>query len=173
MDARSGGAHGIRWQVANVTMSTLTKILFAATLMMTLENLGDPVWLEDAQREEWTVLSSFYYVFVTISTVGYGDISPKTGLGRIFAIFAIIAGIAGFSLATHQVMEVLRLNRQGRGAYVPRSRRLKHIVVTGNPAAQMVKDFILELFHPDHADDAEDLEVVFLFPEKKATMDAP
>merc|ERR550514_1543442 len=75
-------------------------------------------------------------------------------------------------MATHQVMEVMRLNRQGRGTYVPRSRRFKHVLVTGNPSAQMAKDFISEVFHPDHADDAEDLEVVFLFPNQNVTMDA-
>jgi hypothetical protein len=146
-------------------------IFFAATTMMTLENLGDPEFLEKHNADEWSVLSSFYYVFVTISTVGYGDMSPSTGLGRIFAIIAIMGGIASFSVAINQVIEVFRLKKLGRGAFAPTSKRCRHIVVTGNPSAQMVKDFIAELFHADHSDDAEDLEVVFLFPSRNLTME--
>lgn len=161
----------MKWQVINVTISTLCMIFFAATTMMTLENLGDPEFLEKHNADEWSVLSSFYYVFVTISTVGYGDMSPATGLGRIFAIIAIMGGIASFSVAINQVIEVFRLKKLGRGAFQPTSKRCRHIVVTGNPSAQMVKDFISELFHPDHSDDAEDLEVVFLFPSRNSTME--
>merc|ERR1719201_2878236 len=98
--------------------------------------------------------------------------SPGTGLGRIFAIIAIMGGIASFSVAINQVIEVFRLKKLGRGNFQPTSKRCRHIVVTGNPSAQMVKDFISELFHPDHSDDAEDLEVVFLFPSQNITMDS-
>ena len=37
-----------------------------------------------------------YYIFVTISTVGYGDVVPVTVLGRIFAIMSIIGGVGIF-----------------------------------------------------------------------------
>merc|ERR1719313_1029126 len=98
--------------------------------------------------------------------------SPSTGLGRIFAIIAIMGGIASFSVAINQVIEVFRLKKLGRGNFQPTSKRCRHIVVAGNPSAQMVKDFIAELFHPDHSDDAQDLEVVFLFPSRNASMEA-
>jgi hypothetical protein len=40
--------------------------------------------------------------FVTMSTVGYGDVYPKKPLGKAFASFVIIIGIAifGFTVAT-------------------------------------------------------------------------
>lgn len=43
--------------------------------------------------EKWTILDSIYFCVVTLSTVGYGDITPKTALGKIFTIFYILAGI--------------------------------------------------------------------------------
>lgn len=39
---------------------------------------------------------AFYFVVVTIATVGYGDIVPHTGTGKIVAIFLIIAGVGTF-----------------------------------------------------------------------------
>jgi len=37
-----------------------------------------------------------YYTLVTISTVGYGDIHPTTGLGKIVAVILIITGVGTF-----------------------------------------------------------------------------
>jgi len=36
---------------------------------------------------------SFWYVITTVTTVGYGDIVPVTGLGRVIASFLQIVGI--------------------------------------------------------------------------------
>lgn len=41
-----------------------------------------------------------YWAFVTISTVGYGDISPSTHEGKIVAIILIMSGIALISFST-------------------------------------------------------------------------
>jgi len=39
--------------------------------------------------EGWTMLDSIYYSCITITTIGYGDVSPGTENGQIFAIFFI------------------------------------------------------------------------------------
>ena len=43
---------------------------------------------------------AIYWSLITISTVGYGDISPITSQGRILTMFLILAGIAFISFAT-------------------------------------------------------------------------
>ena len=43
---------------------------------------------------------AIYWSLITISTVGYGDISPVTSQGRILTMFLILAGIAFISFAT-------------------------------------------------------------------------
>ena len=45
-------------------------------------------------------LDAIYWALVTISTVGYGDISPVTDLGKIVSMFGIIFGIAMISFVT-------------------------------------------------------------------------
>lgn len=41
-------------------------------------------------------LDSLYFTVVTLATVGYGDITPKTDAGKLFTIFYIIIGITIF-----------------------------------------------------------------------------
>ncbi len=43
--------------------------------------------------EKWSWIDSIYFCITTLSTVGYGDFTPKTDLGKIFTIFYIIIGI--------------------------------------------------------------------------------
>ncbi|MEA2047690.1 MAG: NAD-binding protein [Campylobacterota bacterium] len=45
-------------------------------------------------------LDAIYWALVTISTVGYGDISPVTQMGKIVSMFGIIFGIAMISFVT-------------------------------------------------------------------------
>ncbi|KAJ8610821.1 hypothetical protein CTAYLR_006459 [Chrysophaeum taylorii] len=43
--------------------------------------------------EKFTFINSVYFLTVTLTTVGYGDVTPSTIVGQIVAIFYIFAGI--------------------------------------------------------------------------------
>ena len=45
-------------------------------------------------------LTSFYFTITTITTVGYGDFSAKTGIEKIINIFIMLIGVIGFSYAS-------------------------------------------------------------------------
>jgi hypothetical protein len=46
-----------------------------------------------AKVEDWRALDALYFTITTLTTVGYGDFSPKTDAGKIFTIFYIFVGI--------------------------------------------------------------------------------
>ena len=43
--------------------------------------------------EGWSIIDSLYFSVVTLTTIGYGDFSPKTDAGKIFTIIYIVVGI--------------------------------------------------------------------------------
>jgi len=51
-----------------------------------------------------TLFDALYWALVTISTVGYGDISPVTYEGRAISVIVIISGIAMISFATSVIV---------------------------------------------------------------------
>ena len=46
-----------------------------------------------------SVMDSIYYSAVTITTLGYGDVSPVSPWGRVMVIYELVCGIALFILS--------------------------------------------------------------------------
>jgi voltage-gated potassium channel len=43
--------------------------------------------------EGWALVDSFYFSVVSLTTVGYGDFTPETALGKLFTAFYVLGGI--------------------------------------------------------------------------------
>lgn len=45
------------------------------------------------RREGWSIADSLYFGFITATTVGYGDMRPKHGHGKLLAIIIAFTGL--------------------------------------------------------------------------------
>jgi voltage-gated potassium channel len=45
-------------------------------------------------EEGWSTLNAFYFSVTTLTTVGLGDLSPTTTLGKLFTVIYIFAGLS-------------------------------------------------------------------------------
>lgn len=43
--------------------------------------------------ENWRWIDSLYFCVTTLTTVGYGDFSPQTDVGKIVFVFYILTGL--------------------------------------------------------------------------------
>ena len=91
---------------ANLLMDALIssrrKIMVFLFFILTLVTIiGSIMYLVEGKANGFTSIPrSIYWAIVTITTVGYGDISPQTELGRLFASFAMILGYATIAVPT-------------------------------------------------------------------------
>ena len=63
------------------------------------ENIG--VKLQSGEEADPTFHSiphAIWFIFVTMTTVGYGDVSPVSGLGQVVNIFAMVFGVLFLSM---------------------------------------------------------------------------
>lgn len=86
-----------------------TKALLAAT--MTILFIGTIFY---HRVEDMSFIDSFYFSFVTLATIGYGDLAPVTTVGKIFTVVYGILGLGLVSLSVGVIARELvqsRINR--------------------------------------------------------------
>lgn len=111
-----------------------------------------------------------YYYMITATTVGYGDLSPKSGLGRIITVLVVLpGGIAIFTAVLGKLLTAIgtiwRNRMRGLGDY---SERTGHIVVLGWQEGQTCQT--LRLLHSErHANEPMTVLVARDLPENPAS----
>lgn len=102
--------------------------------------------------EKTNLLDSLYYYLVSVSTIGYGDISPKTDLGKILFIFCMpLCAVPMLAIIINSLIEARKytyeLKKAGR-LFMPYS---NHIVLFFNAESVQSNRFIwLQRFIEEH-----------------------
>ncbi|XP_015604595.1 calcium-activated potassium channel slowpoke isoform X17 [Cephus cinctus] len=131
--------------------------LTAAGIIHLLENSGDPFEFKNQQHlSYWTCV---YFLIVTMSTVGYGDVFCQTILGRTFLVFFLLVGLAIFASCIPEIIDLIG-TRNKYGGTLKNERGRRHIVVCGHITYESVSHFLKDFLHEDRED--VDVEVVFL-----------
>ncbi|GLH10083.1 Potassium voltage-gated channel protein Shal [Gryllus bimaculatus] len=129
--------------------------LTAAGIIHLLENSGDPLEFNNANHlSYWTCV---YFLIVTMSTVGYGDVYCQTVLGRTFLVFFLLVGLAIFASCIPEIIDLIG-TRPKYGGTLKNERGRRHIVVCGHITYESVSHFLKDFLHEDRED--VDVEVV-------------
>ncbi|MEC9273674.1 MAG: ion channel [Candidatus Neomarinimicrobiota bacterium] len=92
----------------------------------------------------------FWWAIVTMTTVGYGDFSPTTPEGRLFAVFIMFAGIALVSLLTASISSIYVAKRIREDKGLEKVNISDHIVLCGwNKNAESIIDSLRNLSESD------------------------
>ncbi|MFV8829481.1 potassium channel family protein [Alkalihalobacterium sp. APHAB7] len=78
-----------------------------------------------------SVLNTFYFVMTTFSTVGYGDYSPVTMAGKMFAVFMYLFGIGLLGVVIGKIVDSFTIFRrkreEGKLSYIKEN----HVIIIG------------------------------------------
>lgn len=119
-----------RSSVAASTLFALTSVV----LLVVYATFGTYYLGADFKPQVKDLVTALYYAMVTMSTVGYGDITPQTSEAKLFAVSVIVLGVAVFATSLTAVIAPLAtksfqriVNRKGI-----RMKRENHFVVIGD-----------------------------------------
>lgn len=76
-------------------------IVFLVAIFTIVTVVGSMMYVVEGEENGFTdIPTSIYWAIVTLTTVGYGDLSPKTGLGKFFASVVMIMGYGIIAVPT-------------------------------------------------------------------------
>ena len=95
--------------------------IFLLFLMIFSVIVGSLMFMVEGHREGFeSIPQSVYWAVVTVTTVGYGDVSPGTPLGKFLSVLLMLAGYSIIAVPTGIVTAEMRNKRQDLDKNCPR-----------------------------------------------------
>ncbi|KAJ3330216.1 potassium channel, sub T, member 2 [Blyttiomyces sp. JEL0837] len=106
-----------------------------------------------------TLMQCFYFIVVTLATVGYGDVTPKTVPGQFIVVIIILVSLSTVPSLITSLVDTLTLQKSGGGTYTRGSSPFVVVVGLFDTVAKIVD--VMEAFLVE--DDGEQaLKVVLI-----------
>jgi len=120
-----------------------------AIVVVVLALLGSTgMYLLESGHDIGTWPDALWYSFVTMTTVGYGDLFPKTGLGRALGVVLMILGVGVLGMFTGNVASILVERAMKRDEGLDKVDDTGHYLVCGwNGRAEQVVNELLHRLH--------------------------
>jgi voltage-gated potassium channel len=97
-------------------------LVFLAAVVMIDLVLGTLMYVVEGPENGFKdIPTSVYWAITTMTTVGFGDITPKTDLGRTIAALMMLLGWGTLAVPTGIVTAEMTMRRHGFAPLVPRS----------------------------------------------------
>eukprot|EP01102_Stenamoeba_stenopodia_P021669 TRINITY_DN8802_c0_g1_i2.p1 TRINITY_DN8802_c0_g1~~TRINITY_DN8802_c0_g1_i2.p1 ORF type:complete len:1025 (-),score=213.06 TRINITY_DN8802_c0_g1_i2:98-3130(-) len=113
--------------------------------------------------------TSLYFMTVTFTTVGYGDISPQGTLGRMLFIVIMATAFVVVPAAASDLFRIMSEASVYKGSY-HKQKKKEHVVICGSMSYDVILDFLSEFFHKDHEEN-DNYRVVILGTEDKPNIE--
>ena len=139
-----------------LAMSLIAIIFISSAIILELEN--DHSRRKNGTREylHHQTLYKFhdilYFEIVTLTTIGFGDITPKSDYGRFAVIITVGIVIAVLPTLLSKISIIFSLNSKfSRKTYTKTSKKPNHLVLVGDCGPESFDACLQELYHEDHA----------------------
>ncbi len=128
----------------------LITLLFLLIFIVTTAGIAIYVFEQRTNPNINSLFDAVYWALITISSVGYGDISPITPAGRVVSMIIIISGIAMISFVTSVIVSAFseKLNELKENRIIERvNKNRDFLIICGY--GQMTRMFLKN--HPLHS----------------------
>ena len=117
----------------------------------------------DVRCNTLSFFDTFYYIIITLSTIGYGDIVLRNDYSKAAIIFFIIASVVLIPMRLSELQMLLSLTNPYAKPYRSQTND-SHVIVTGHTSdKKKMENFLKEFFHPDRTEkDGEEFHAVIL-----------
>ncbi|MFI5444890.1 ion transporter [Polaromonas sp. UC242_47] len=108
-------------------------LVFLSAVLMVVLVMGTVMYVVEGQTNGFTSIpTSVYWAISTVTTVGYGDITPQTDLGRLIASFMMLMGWGILAVPTGIVTAEMAAQRQMQGSQAPTTRTCHECLTEGH-----------------------------------------
>ncbi|RYX97781.1 MAG: ion transporter [Comamonadaceae bacterium] len=121
-------------QLASALAASGRKILvFLSAVLMVVLVLGTVMYVVEGQQNGFTSIpTSVYWAISTVTTVGFGDITPKTDMGRFIASFMMLLGWGILAVPTGIVTAEMAAQRRSQVFAKPTTRTCHECLTEGH-----------------------------------------
>jgi len=140
---------------------------------LNMNNHPNPMSVDlDSCRSVIVYHDALYFLMVTVSTVGYGDMSPQTIPGRLLIVVMISVFLLQIPVITNQLAEAFsQFSFYERAIYRPkRGDSGGHVIICGSANDRPIMEFMQELFHPDHRNPTLHVIILTRGPPSRAVL---
>ena len=137
----------VQQKIGEIILVSLVTLIFFAALMQFFERTKQE---DPNERDGYDFNVWLYVMLVTTSTVGYGDFSPETEMGKGSVMFMIIFVVMGLPMMTTDLFEKMRYSSFWARLSYNKIANGTHVVVCGDLRSVSLNEFFNELFHEDH-----------------------
>ncbi|KAJ3122306.1 hypothetical protein HK100_012043 [Physocladia obscura] len=134
-------------EITIVALTFCNFIFLSTSVINALETINITKKTE-ASLTNWH--DALYYIMVTFSTIGFGDLTPSSTASRIVVMILIVFVIIYVPIQTNRISEIYSASSPfQRARYVP-SKLQSHVIVSGSITYGAILDFTKEFFASDN-----------------------
>ncbi|MDM8545679.1 potassium channel protein [Candidatus Venteria ishoeyi] len=122
--------------------------------------------------EGLNLIDSYYFLVTTATTVGYGDISPKSDVGKLLVTIYMVIGIALLGLFLGKITDLMVDISSKRKKGLIKMKTRVDLIIAGYPGDEKVSNIITELRNDERYKKATIVCVNRLIEEKSPWMNA-
>ena len=109
-----------------------------------------------------------YFELVSLTTIGFGDVTPKVWTARFIVLITIIALLVVILPIYSKLKIIFALSsKYSRMSYQKRSAKINHIFVLGDCGVESFEAFLEELYNEDHGETNYDTVIMQSTPNEQ------